>query len=606
MEVGDYVMITSSVEIEDNAKLYSRTETEWVFITDFSGATGIQGEQGIQGIQGIQGERGIGISKLEVIDGSLYVTLTDNTKQNAGIIITDEAKEYIINKVEENLRQEIDDLKQENQKIKDQLPSGTASGNSIYLDDSSDMELSVNKISGGYKQDTSIEPCLETPSEIETVNNSIAVNITNFEKDQIQSLVIPIQQEMLDGDYIADVEHHEWGKLILTGNEDFAFTSTKKYITLSSTKTEQLKDAYIEIEDSSNNVTPLISNNYVGGTQLEVTTAENIIAFTKWGDIIYLYFNALYEQLSEFRTILKTKYENGTPVIIYYKLQDAIDLELNEEQKAVKEKKLYTYKNITNINLSDDLVSVDVSYKKDLETQFDEKQDKLTAGNNITIEDNIISATIPTTTEITESGVELTSSYDNNVLSIALLNENGQQLSKVEQNIQSCEGTYIWDKTTNDIAVSLFQKVYNAYKNNKILDVVLADGERRYKLISISNPKSIANQLYCQFMSIDYHTNSTDFVFLQSINAVLTINNEIVTNVEVNESINQFRLIREYDGTNGALPTNNTKEYIPTMPYEPATKKYVDETHYKNFIGWSSSKTQVLKNINGVLQWVDG
>ena len=89
MEVGDYAMIANSMEIEDNAKLYYKTETEWVFITDFSGATGIQGEQGPQGIQGIQGERGIGISKLEVIDGSLWVTLTDSTKQNAGLIITD-------------------------------------------------------------------------------------------------------------------------------------------------------------------------------------------------------------------------------------------------------------------------------------------------------------------------------------------------------------------------------------------------------------------------------------------------------------------------------------------------------------------------------------
>ena len=104
MEVGDYVMIVSSIELEDNAKLYTKTETEWVFITDFSGATGIQGEQGPQGIQGIQGERGIGISKLEVIDGSLWVTLTDSTKQNAGLIITDEVKQWIVNQVTDNAK----------------------------------------------------------------------------------------------------------------------------------------------------------------------------------------------------------------------------------------------------------------------------------------------------------------------------------------------------------------------------------------------------------------------------------------------------------------------------------------------------------------------
>lgn len=47
MEYGDYVMIASSVEIEDNAKLYTRGEVAWIFITDFSGATGIRGETGL-------------------------------------------------------------------------------------------------------------------------------------------------------------------------------------------------------------------------------------------------------------------------------------------------------------------------------------------------------------------------------------------------------------------------------------------------------------------------------------------------------------------------------------------------------------------------------
>ena len=104
MEVGDYVMIATSIELEDNAKLYARAETEWVFITDFSGAQGIQGPQGIQGIQGIPGERGIGISRLEVLDGYLYVTLTDSTTQNAGLIITDEVKQWIVNQVTDNTK----------------------------------------------------------------------------------------------------------------------------------------------------------------------------------------------------------------------------------------------------------------------------------------------------------------------------------------------------------------------------------------------------------------------------------------------------------------------------------------------------------------------
>lgn len=184
MQIGDYVMIVSSVELEDNAKLYTKTETEWVFITDFSGATGIQGEQGPQGIQGIQGERGIGISKLEVIDGSLWVTLTDSTTQNAGLIITDEVKQWLVNEItnnaessfnqyyntkvsefNENVQAKLDEynanaealankvveLETENTSLKNQIPSGEATGNPIHLTDSSDMECEIVPI-GGVKE----------------------------------------------------------------------------------------------------------------------------------------------------------------------------------------------------------------------------------------------------------------------------------------------------------------------------------------------------------------------------------------------------------------------------------------------------------------------
>ena len=67
MNVGDYVMIASSVEDEDNAKLYVKTDTEWTFITDFSGAVGIKGEKGDigpQGPQGVPGKDGVGITTI--------------------------------------------------------------------------------------------------------------------------------------------------------------------------------------------------------------------------------------------------------------------------------------------------------------------------------------------------------------------------------------------------------------------------------------------------------------------------------------------------------------------------------------------------------------
>ena len=84
-----------------------------------------------------------------------------------------------------------------------------------------------------------------------------------------------------------------------------------------------------------------------------------------------------YTTIEDFKAMLKSKYEAGTPVIIYYKLATPVDLELTSEQKAVQNQKLYTYKNITNIAVSDELASIDVNYKKDPTTEHDELQNQI-------------------------------------------------------------------------------------------------------------------------------------------------------------------------------------------------------------------------------------
>lgn len=54
-----------------------------------------------------------------------------------------------------------------------------------------------------------------------------------------------------------------------------------------------------------------------------------------------------------------------------------------------------------------------------------------------------------------------------------------------------------------------------------------------------------------------------------------------------------------------ALLKNNTTSFTPTGDYNPATKLYTDKTHYENMEGYNATKTQVLKNVNGTLTWVD-
>lgn len=58
LSLGDYVMISSTVEDPDNATLYMYDGEKFDKISDLSGATGMQGPRGPQGIQGPKGDQG--------------------------------------------------------------------------------------------------------------------------------------------------------------------------------------------------------------------------------------------------------------------------------------------------------------------------------------------------------------------------------------------------------------------------------------------------------------------------------------------------------------------------------------------------------------------
>ena len=58
VEVGEMVIISALVDDPDNAKVFIKTNTEFKFVVDLKGATGIQGPQGPRGVQGPQGAQG--------------------------------------------------------------------------------------------------------------------------------------------------------------------------------------------------------------------------------------------------------------------------------------------------------------------------------------------------------------------------------------------------------------------------------------------------------------------------------------------------------------------------------------------------------------------
>ena len=223
-------------------------------------------------------------------------------------------------------------------------------------------------------------PSPEFPSAIETVSDDVEINVTNNDNTKSQTATMPIQQEMLSGDYIADVEHHEWGKYVLTGDEEW-FSN----INTGWTQNEHIfgfSFSGIKTNGQTTNVGKVLICNYFecDNTTVLVDVNKNLISyypFLREGSILINHQEI--STLTDFKAWLKSKYEAGTPVIIYYKLAKTIDLELISEQKAVREQKLYTYKNITNISLSDELASIDVEYKKDQDTINKNYENRLAA-----------------------------------------------------------------------------------------------------------------------------------------------------------------------------------------------------------------------------------
>lgn len=206
-------------------------------------------------------------------------------------------------------------------------------------------------------------PSPDYPSEIKTVKDSVEIKVVNNDNTKSQSAIMPIQQEMLEGDYIKDVEYHEWGKSILTGDEEIMYSIAQgDYYLFQIRKNDAMKNI------------PFVCNKFINAFNWGVANSRESIN-NQYNSGTLMQFKVLSSRLSEtsangVKLWLKAQYDAGMPVIVYYKLATPVDLELTEEQKVIREKKLHTYKNITNINLSDELASIDVTYKKDLETMF--------------------------------------------------------------------------------------------------------------------------------------------------------------------------------------------------------------------------------------------
>lgn len=228
--------------------------------------------------------------------------------------------------------------------------------------------------------------------------------------------------------------------------------------------------------------------------------------------------------------------------------------------------------------------SVDLTnyYDKDETNELlDKKQDKLIAGDNIKIENNIISAI--------SSGIEgLYSFVTQNKLS------NLDETDKINM---------------ANILKDAYTKGYTSFG----LLVTYKDGSTTVKQdIFMNNHNSgfAGLQTKPSYLWLYTYACSSDGRFINDYYMNLEVKQLAVNNIIWNGDTPTVSSFTYYDTTKYAplttsvLTTYNTTPYTPSKNYHPATKKYVDDLP-KSYTGYDATKTQVLKNVNGTLTWVD-
>lgn len=201
-------------------------------------------------------------------------------------------------------------------------------------------------------------------SNIQLEENTVS---TACEEHQEQSYIMPVQQEMLEGDYFDfenEEEVHGWTKLVLTGNENWKLESVGRF--------GIIKSDLSKIPMSTSNDNDYLGNmcNYYKESTPALTWKKKQ-GFCIDGASCLRIYDTTYSSsnnLEGFKEYLKSKYDEGTPVTIYYKLATPQRIAFTDEQKAVAKElnNARTYKNVTNIT-TDSIAILDLDYAKDLE-----------------------------------------------------------------------------------------------------------------------------------------------------------------------------------------------------------------------------------------------
>ena len=179
--------------------------------------------------------------------------------------------------------------------------------------------------------------------------------ISSHEPLQEQSYIIPTQQEMLEGDYFDwdnEEEVHVWEKLVFKGNENWSLDDIYNGIAQFSLSVNAV---YINDYDT---VIRTMSNYFKGVGFDSSWLIDNCVTIRKNSRVRIMI--SKYTTVEQFKTWLKSKCDEGTPVIVYYKLSIPKRLPFTEEQKEIAKELSHatTYEGTTHIYSTDSISPV--------------------------------------------------------------------------------------------------------------------------------------------------------------------------------------------------------------------------------------------------------
>ena len=190
--------------------------------------------------------------------------------------------------------------------------------------------------------------------------NKVATNYISHEE---QSFTMPCQKEMIDKEDYFDTKNykevHNWGKLILTGNENITYDSASMWMfRLKVSDIKQISSNDIETQALCN----ILKSRKWNGPQ----GYDNVMSQLSNTTMIGIR-STQFKNLEALKSYLKSQYNAGTPVTIYYKLTTPEQIEMTLEQKRVSDEieKAKSYYETTIVTSEDEIQpNLEFTYKR--------------------------------------------------------------------------------------------------------------------------------------------------------------------------------------------------------------------------------------------------